>query len=634
MQLVMILFSLSVVDARVLWYGDPNRPLKASFRTLNRESGEAGTARAVDDPVHGKIWRVNKPSGSKRAEFARTTGSVNNYNIKNGDRVYVGWRVKVKVAGSNKPNGGFAIFQLKTQGNLLQNHPVSIDYDASRKVLNVQGIVPGKSASDPVSPRKISFVKVPMNENTWTTIVLGFNFSKNAKVGFVEAWINGKKQNLLNQNNQQQAYHRTHEEGYMYFKWGAYNETSRRFNITVDMGDMRVGTTLASVMSHLGGSVTPPPPPPQPSTYTLTTNTNGQGTVAKSPNKTNYDEGEEVSLTAKPASGWTFSGWSGAVSGTNNPRNIIMSANRTVTATFTQAATPPPTPTDTGTVFADFQEGTDRTNWGGALYTFNDSSNSGASAENFAVVSNARGDSPAFGGTFTLDQDEYAFSPFVGMGAYMTAEKEEWDISSAEKITFFYKNTGADETVIRIETEESRLLPKTPYHRVSLPPANGWTYIELEWDQFLPPNWSDVDVDRPLDLSKVTKISFQMRGVSDGSVQNGEFWIDEIRLPGLSNVPDYTSVASRARVQNRAGSVYFNRTQNALVYSYPSDVSGMITVSLFALDGTNITSRVINPAHYNGSYTLRIDNLKSNGLYIAQFRSGEFNLTEKVFIKK
>ena len=336
LQATILLLAFSFADARVLWYGDPNRPLTASFRTLNRESGEAGTARAVDDPVHGKIWRVNKPAGSKRAEFARTTGSVNHYNIKDGDRVYVGWRVKVNVAGSRKPNGGFAIFQLKTRGNLLQNHPVSIGYDASRKMLNLQGINPGTGF---VSPRKFTFTEHPMNEDTWTTIVLGFKFSKaykKDKVGFVEAWINGVKQDLIDQNSRQQSYHRTHEEGYMYFKWGAYNETSRNFNITVDMGDMRVGTTLASVMNHLGGNVITPPPPP---TYTLNTSVTGQGTVARSPNKTNYNSGEVVSLTANPASGWAFGSWSGAVSGTNNPVNVTMSQNRNVTATFTQIPT-------------------------------------------------------------------------------------------------------------------------------------------------------------------------------------------------------------------------------------------------------------------------------------------------------
>ncbi len=256
--LVILLFSFTFSDANVLWYGDPERPWKDSFYNLNREPGEDGTVTTVQDPVHGNVWRINKPARSKRTEFARTTGEVNNYKINNGDRVFVGWRVKVNVAGSKKPNGGFAIFQLKTQGNLLQNHPVSIGFDAAKKNMNVQGITPGKNASESVSPRKVTFTNHPMNEDTWMDIVLGFKFAKTDKEGFVEVWINGKKQNVRNQNNQQQAPFRTHEEGLMYFKWGAYNETSRAFNITVDLDEMRVGTTLESVLDPLEGKTGTP----------------------------------------------------------------------------------------------------------------------------------------------------------------------------------------------------------------------------------------------------------------------------------------------------------------------------------------------------------------------------------------
>jgi uncharacterized repeat protein (TIGR02543 family) len=43
-----------------------------------------------------------------------------------------------------------------------------------------------------------------------------------------------------------------------------------------------------------------------------------------------------VQLTANPDPGWIFSGWSGALSGSANPANILMNGNKTVTATFTQ----------------------------------------------------------------------------------------------------------------------------------------------------------------------------------------------------------------------------------------------------------------------------------------------------------
>ena len=70
--------------------------------------------------------------------------------------------------------------------------------------------------------------------------------------------------------------------------------------------------------------------------YTLTINVNGSGSVNRDPNKATYHYGEDVNLTANPATGWQFGSWSGALSGSTNPTTIIMNGNKTVTATFTQ----------------------------------------------------------------------------------------------------------------------------------------------------------------------------------------------------------------------------------------------------------------------------------------------------------
>ncbi len=72
---------------------------------------------------------------------------------------------------------------------------------------------------------------------------------------------------------------------------------------------------------------------------TLTINITGQGTVSKNPDQTAYADGSNVTLTATPASGYTFSGWSGDITGTSNPVTIIMNSDKTVTATFTISGT-------------------------------------------------------------------------------------------------------------------------------------------------------------------------------------------------------------------------------------------------------------------------------------------------------
>lgn len=71
------------------------------------------------------------------------------------------------------------------------------------------------------------------------------------------------------------------------------------------------------------------------SSYTLTANVSGSGSVAKSPNQASYTSGTIVQVTASPSAGYQFAGWSGAATGTTNPINVTMDANKTVTATFT-----------------------------------------------------------------------------------------------------------------------------------------------------------------------------------------------------------------------------------------------------------------------------------------------------------
>jgi uncharacterized repeat protein (TIGR02543 family) len=76
-----------------------------------------------------------------------------------------------------------------------------------------------------------------------------------------------------------------------------------------------------------------------PSQYTLTTTANPSagGSISRSPNAGTYSPGTVVTLTATPASGYTFTGWSGGASGTNTTTTVTMNAHTSVTANFTNS---------------------------------------------------------------------------------------------------------------------------------------------------------------------------------------------------------------------------------------------------------------------------------------------------------
>ncbi|WP_461489127.1 InlB B-repeat-containing protein, partial [Pontibacter sp. HJ8] len=116
-------------------------------------------------------------------------------------------------------------------------------------------------------------------------------------------------------------------------------------SFTINPSAFIKGTNVIAVEVHQAKATTPDmafdlelvgtlasPPPAQ---YTLTVTTAGSGTVSKSPNQTSYASGSTVSLTATPASGYQFAGWSGDASGNTNPLTVTMTGNKAITANFT-----------------------------------------------------------------------------------------------------------------------------------------------------------------------------------------------------------------------------------------------------------------------------------------------------------
>lgn len=74
--------------------------------------------------------------------------------------------------------------------------------------------------------------------------------------------------------------------------------------------------------------------------HLLTTNVIGSGTVSTNPSSADgfYPAGTQVFLTANPAAGSAFTGWTGAVSGSSNPILVVVDAPKSVTANIN---TPP-----------------------------------------------------------------------------------------------------------------------------------------------------------------------------------------------------------------------------------------------------------------------------------------------------
>ena len=109
-------------------------------------------------------------------------------------------------------------------------------------------------------------------------------------------------------------------------------------------GDINASVSAGTGCDLSGGGDPPPPPPPGSSTLSVSKIGTGSGTVTSNPTGINcggdcsqsYTDGTSVSLTATPASGSTFGGWSGACAGLG-ACNLNMTANQSVSATFNTA---------------------------------------------------------------------------------------------------------------------------------------------------------------------------------------------------------------------------------------------------------------------------------------------------------
>ncbi len=123
---------------------------------------------------------------------------------------------------------------------------------------------------------------------------------------------------------------------------GPNGETTAYLALANDFTDLADTLNSPLVWDAVQGTLTidaTPGGPPPSQNYSLAVNIVGSGNVTVNPSNATYVNGTIVTLTALPAVNWTFNGWSGDLTGSQNPANITMNANKTVTATFGQ---PPP----------------------------------------------------------------------------------------------------------------------------------------------------------------------------------------------------------------------------------------------------------------------------------------------------
>ncbi len=108
------------------------------------------------------------------------------------------------------------------------------------------------------------------------------------------------------------------DPGWFFAGWqGALSGTDSSGDLTI-VGDTSVTATFTT------------------SPYTVIANVNGRGGVLFDPIRQSYSLNERVTLKAVAEPGWTFSGWSGDITGKNPSTQLTITRNHAVTASFVE----------------------------------------------------------------------------------------------------------------------------------------------------------------------------------------------------------------------------------------------------------------------------------------------------------
>lgn len=251
--------SFESLPGKEIWYGDPNKSSKDVFTNFNDQDnhGTTPTLTTVDDATYGKVWKVYKPSGAKRAEISRAKG----YEQHDGETIYIGYKWKINII-QNDFKEGCAVFQWKSEGgdDVMQNYPFNLTYGNGMLSLNAYG--PGDSPGwwlkqgETIGRKKNNLWKKPVPQNEWQSIIFGIKVSSytgtdTTKLGHIEYWLNGVKQTfnvddkgadyrVILSPDKTRAYNRTLDGKITYPKWGAYGGAAIPYDITAYVADLRI----------------------------------------------------------------------------------------------------------------------------------------------------------------------------------------------------------------------------------------------------------------------------------------------------------------------------------------------------------------------------------------------------------
>ncbi|MFW5902656.1 MAG: InlB B-repeat-containing protein [archaeon] len=180
--------------------------------------------------------------------------------------------------------------------------------------------------------------------------------------------------------------------------------------------------------------------------YELTVTTRGEGEIEINPDQEEYEDGEEVTLTANADEDWYFTEWTGDHEGTNEETTITMDKDKEVTARFREEII-------NHTLAINIEgQGTTNLEEGTHTYTEGERITISASSEENWYFKGWRGDheSESTSTRVNIDEDKEITAKF--------GEIEEYDEETREIVNIYinHLNKGEIEEIKNYLTEEAK----------------------------------------------------------------------------------------------------------------------------------------------------------------------------------
>lgn len=190
----------------------------------------------------------------------------------------------------------------------------------------------------------------------------------------------------------------------------------------------------------------------------------------------------------------------------------------------TSTTSNPSTPPALDLVIDDFEDGDAATSLGGTWYSYSDVDNGGSSEVEFPrndagqVIMAGEGfqSERALEVTFSFDQGDLTYEPYIGLGANLGSASAPYDLSSYATLQYTYRGV---EHSVRLETSD---VTDYDYHGMLIPASAGWRTVELPLPLFTQEGWGEKV---PFDPTHVLAVSFHIRGATG---ETGSLTIDDL----------------------------------------------------------------------------------------------------------